>query len=343
MSAYIVRRLVLLPLILFGVVLLIFLMLTQLSPSVRAALYVSDIPKTPHGLEDIIIKYGLNDPVPVQFGRYIKQIAHGDLGFSKTGKQPVADLIKHRLPATAELAIYASIIIIFLGIRLGIVAALKHNKWQDQVLRAGSIIGTSSPTFVYGLLALLVFAAMLHLLPAGNRLSPQYQAVVDGPAWHPLTNMYTVDSLLNGRIDVFGDSVQHLILPVLILAVVGLATELRVTRSSMLETLRQDYVRTARAKGMPEHDVIQKHARPNAMLPVVTIASLSFIFLLNGAAITETVFNWPGVGKSFVDAATNLDIVTVLGMTLFFATLLIVGNLIVDVLYAYLDPRVRLN
>jgi peptide/nickel transport system permease protein len=343
MSAYIIRRLLILPFIVFAVTLMIFAMMSQVSPTQRAALYVSDIPKTKDGLQKIIEKYGLDDPIPVQYFRWVKQIATGDLGYSKTGKESVMEVIQHRFPATLELALFASALIILLGVRLGIVAALRHNKWPDQTLRLFSIVGTSVPTFVIGLVLLMVFAAVLQWLPAGDRLSVQSQGLVDGPTWHGYTQLYTIDSLLNGNVNVFVDAVRHLLLPVLTLAIISVAVLMRVTRSSMLDTLRQDYVRTARAKGLTEHVVIQKHARPNAMLPVVTLAGLTVAGLLSGAVITETVFNWPGIGQKTVQAATNLDLVTVLGLTMFFAVILIIANLVVDILYALIDPRVRLS
>lgn len=343
MTAYIVRRLAILPFILFSVTLLIFAMMSTLTPNQRAALYVSDIPKTKNGLQAIIDKYGLDEPIHVQYFHWLRQLARGDLGFSKTGKEPVTAVIKHRLPATLELGFYSALLIVLVGVQLGILAALKHNRWQDQSLRVFSILGTSSPTFMIGLLLLMVFAAGLGWLPAGDRLSVQAQRIVDSSGWRSVTEFYTLDALLNRNLFVFTDAIQHLLLPVLTLSIVSWAVLVRVTRSSMLDTLRQDYVRTARAKGLSERSVTQRHARPNAMLPVVTLAGLLIIGLMNGAAITETVFNWPGLGQKTVQAAQNLDLVTVLGLTMFFATLLIIGNLVVDVLYAYIDPRVRLG
>jgi peptide/nickel transport system permease protein len=301
------------------------------------------MPKTAGGFQKIIDKYGLDDPIHIQYIHWVGELARGNLGFSKTGKESVADVIRNHLPATAELAIYASILIIIFGVRLGILAALRHNKLPDQLLRVFSILGTSTPIFVLGLLGIMIFASYLHWLPTGGRLDPAYQRIVDGPTWHTITGMYSFDSILNANAGVFFNSVEHLILPVLSLTYISLAVMMRVTRSSMLDTLRQDYVRTARAKGLGERSVIQKHARPNAMLPVVTLAGLTVVGLLNGAAITETVFTWPGLGKRTVEAALNLDVVTVLGMTLFAAVVLIIGNLIVDILYAYIDPRVRLS
>ena len=247
------------------------------------------------------------------------------------------------MPASFELGIWATIPIILLGVWFGVLAALNHNKLIDHTLRILSIIGTSTPSFVMGLLLLMIFAARLGWFPTGERLTPANRMLVDSPEWISVTRMYTVDSIINLNPGVWLDAVHHLVLPVITLAYISLAVMMRVMRSSMLDTLRQDYVRTARAKGLAYRRVVRKHARPNALLPIVTIGGGLLIGLLNGAAITETVFNWPGLGRRFVAAAANLDIITVLGFALFNGFLLIIGNLIVDVLYATIDPRVRLN
>ena len=344
MTSYIIRRILIMPVILFGVTLLIFAMLTQLSPTQRASLYVADVPKRQAEMDKLIKQYGLDDPVPEQYFRWIKGAAQGDLGFSKTGKEPVFDVIRRRLPATLELALMAALPILFIGVRLGVIAATHQNKPTDHILRIGSIIGTSMPSFVLGLMLLMFFAARLGWFPTGERLTTVNQQTVDNAIeWTSYTRMYTVDSLLNGRLDIFLDALRHLVLPVIALSYISWAILVRVTRASMLETMRQDYVRTARAKGLSESAVVMKHARPNALLPVVTIGGGILVSLMNGVAITETIFNYPGLGKRFIDAATNLDVVTVLGFTLFNGMFLIAGNLVVDVLYAYLDPRVRLT
>ncbi len=343
MTSYIIRRLFITPFILFGVTLLIFAMLSQLSPAQRVSLYVADVPKRAGELERLIAEHGLDDPVHEQYFRWISNAARGDLGYSNTGKEPVATVIWRRIPATLELALIAALPILFIGVRLGVLAAINHNRLVDHILRIGSIVGTSTPSFILGLLLLMYFAANLGWFPTGERLTPTNQQVVDtATQWTAYTRMYTVDSLLNGRLDIFFDALRHLVLPVITLSYISWAILVRVTRASMLETLRQDYVRTARAKGLPEREVFLKHARPNALLPVVTIGGGILVNLMNGVAITETIFNYPGLGKRFIDAATNLDVVTVLGFTLFNGMFLIVGNLVVDVLYAYLDPRVRL-
>ncbi len=343
MTTYIIRRTLILPFTLFGLTILIFGMISLLPLGVRAALYTPDIPKKPGDLARTIATYGLDDPIHIQYGRWIGKLLNGDLGFSQTGKESVAKVIFDHLPATAELALWAIVPIVFIGINLGVIAALRHNQPIDHVLRIFSIIGTSLPAFMAGLLLLMFFAVYLGWLPTGGRLTPQLQRVVDNPAWFEATGMYTVDSLLNGRLDVFVDALKHIVMPVVTLSYISWAILMRITRSSMLETLRQDYVNTARSKGLAESVVIRKHARPNAMLPVTTIAGAQLIGLLGGAPITETVFHWPGIGKRFVDAAANLDVITVLGFMMFSGTVLVVGNLLIDLLYAWMDPRVRYN
>jgi peptide/nickel transport system permease protein len=353
MLTYIIRRLLLVPFLLFGVTILIFGMLQFLDPSERAALYVRGDPKA-NQIEAAITKYCLDCPIPVQYmnwlvgkvdsttGERAGGILYGDFGWSKTGSQPVASLIARRFPNTLDLTIWAVAPVILVGIWLGVQAAVHHNGFIDQAARVFSIIGTSFPTFVFGLLMLMFFYANLGWFPPG-RLSDQYNVVVSSPQFTHYTSLLTFDALLNGRFDIFLDALRHMFLPILTLSYISWATFLRVTRSSMLETLRQEYVTTARAKGLPERDVIYKHAQPNAMLPVVTLAGFQVVGLLAGVIITETVFDYPGIGSAAAQASAQLDVVTVLGFALFNGLILIVANLIVDVLYAVVDPRVRLS
>lgn len=354
MTTYIIRRLLLVPLLLFGVTILIFGMLQFLTPVERSALYVREIPKNERQISSIILKYGLDKPLYVQYWRWLVGttdpvsgernggILYGDFGWSRTGSQPVVNLIKTRFPNTLDLTLWAVGPVILVGIWLGVQAAVHHNGFIDQAGRMFSIIGTSFPTFVFGLLVLMIFYANLQWFPPG-RLSTGMNAVVSADSFKSYTTLLTIDSLLNGRFDVFIDALRHMILPVLTLSYISWATFLRVTRSSMLETLRQEYVTTARAKGLPERDVIYKHARPNAMIPVITLAGFQVVGLLGGVVITETVFDYPGIGKAAAQAAQQLDVVTVLGFALFNGLVLIVANLVVDVLYAVIDPRVRLS
>jgi peptide/nickel transport system permease protein len=342
MVAYVIRRLMILPIILFGVTLLIFGMMSFLEPAQRASLYVQAIPKGAGELDEIIEKYGLDDPMYVQYFRWLNGVLHGDLGFSKTGKAPVLDTIKRYIPASFELAIWAAVPLVWIGIQLGVISALHHNKLVDQVMRVFAIVGWSFPTFVFGLLVLMIFYAKLQWFPAG-RLSEWANQVVLSDEFTRYTGMNTLDALLNLRLDVFWDAARHLVLPVITLSYVSWALILRVTRSSMLEVLRADYVTTARSKGLKEGVVIDKHAKPNALIPVATVSGIVMIGLMSGVVITETVFNYRGLGWWVATSAGQLDVISVLGFSLFYGALVVCGNLVVDVMYAYLDPRVRLE
>jgi peptide/nickel transport system permease protein len=354
MTNFIIRRLLLVPVLLFGVTILIFAMLQFLSPVERSALYIRDVPKNPNAIEGVIKQYGLDKPIYVQYWKWMTGVVNpttgerkggilfGDFGYSRVASQPVADLIKNRFPNTLDLTLWAVAPVILVGIWLGVQAAVHQNGIIDQAARIFSIVGTSFPTFVFGLLVLMIFYANLKWFPPG-RVSDWANQVIRGASFHHYTSLLTFDALLNGRFDVFLDALRHMFLPILTLSYISWATFLRVTRSSMLETLRMEYVTTARAKGLPERDVIFKHAQPNAMLPVVTLAGFQVIGLLGGVVITETVFVYPGIGSAAAQAASQLDVVTVLGFALFNGFILIVSNLVVDVLYAFIDPRVRLS
>jgi peptide/nickel transport system permease protein len=342
MITYIFRRLLILPLILIGLSVLIFGMLQFLDPAERAALYVHNIPKTPDALNLIIQKYGLNQPIYVQYENWLVQMLHGNLGWSITAQMPVLTAIETYFPATFELALWSFVPIIVGGIWLGMQAAIHHDGLIDQLARVFSIVGYSFPTFVFGLLMLMIFYANLQWFPPG-RLSDWASAIVYSSAFHSYTGMVTIDALLNGRFDIFLNALRHLFLPALTLSYVNWALILRVARSSMLEVIGQDYITTARSKGLTERTIINTHARPNAMIPVTTVGGLLLIGLMNGVVITETVFNYHGMGYFFASAALNFDAVSVLGVTIFDGTLLILANLVVDVLYGYLDPRIRLG
>jgi len=353
MLAYMIRRLLLLPLIVLGVTILIFAMIQLLNPYQRASLYVKDATqlKDPKQLEKIIELEGLNDPIPLQYVRWLQKVFRGDLGYSETAKRPVLEALRTRFPATLELALYALLPLILGGIFLGVLAAVRHNQFVDQFTRFMSITGYAFPTFVLGLLLLMIFYAKLGWFPSG-RLSDWAQCVVNNDSHCPFpssvpfvryTYMNTVDGLLNRRFDIFIDALKHLVLPVVTLSYVSWALLVRITRSSMLETLRQDYVTVARAKGQREFIVILKHAARNALIPVATISGLTFVGLLSGAVITETIFEYEGMGKFAAEAASQLDLAAVLGFTLFITALLVVMNLIVDLLYVFIDPRVKLE
>jgi peptide/nickel transport system permease protein len=354
MTNYIIRRLLIMPITLIGVTILIFGMLSFLDPVERSALYVRDIPHNEAALDGIIKRYGLDDPIYVQYWHWLVGrkdpvsdtirggILRGDFGFSRSASEPVGDLLRRRFPATVELALFTIPVIIVIGVWLGITAAVNHNKFIDQLARVFAIMGHSLPSFIFALLVLMIFYANLGWFPPG-RISDWANAVIRSPSWHSYTKLITVDALLNARVDIFLDALRHLILPVIVLSTISWATYLRVTRSSMLETLRQEYVVTARAKGLKESDVINGHARPNALIPVATLGGFTVAGLLGGAVLTETVFNFPGIGQAAGEAAAQLDVIAVLSFTLLAGLILIVANLVVDVMYAFLDPRVRLS
>ena len=345
MLTYIMRRLLMLPLVLVGVTLLIFALLQLLSPFSRLAMFVTDpnqLKQGPEQLQEMVEALGLDDLVWVQYGRWLNEVFHGDLGWSESARQPVVSALASRLPGTLELALYAVIPVIFGGIWLGKLTAVHQNRPFDHVGRVFAIVGWSFPTFVFGLLAIMIFYGVLNWFPPG-RLSIAGARIVNSDAFTAYTGLHTIDGILNGNWVVVGDAFRHLIMPVISLSYLSWALIMRVMRSSMLEAMRQDYVTTARAKGLDERTVINKHARRNALLPVTTIAGTMFAGLMGGVVITETVFNRPGLGRFAASAATQLDIPSVLGFALFNGVLFVLMNLIVDVLYAYFDPRVRLE
>jgi len=342
MIAYIIRRLLLLPIVLIGLSFLLFAMMQLLSPRDRLGTYVRDpaqLKQGPEVLKQLMEKYGLNDPIWVQYSRWLKNVLHGNLGYSESANMEVMQAIKRFLPATAQLAMFAVIPVIFGGIWLGVLSAVHHNGIIDHTTRIIALTGWSLPTFVMGLLLLMLF---YRWFPPGE-LSIWAARIVDSPQFIRYTGMNAIDAILNGNLAVLGDALRHLVLPVFTLAYIQWALLLRVMRSSMLETLRQDYITTARAKGLKEKVVIKKHARANALLPVITIAGVMVAGLLRGVVITETIFNYHGLGLFAVQAAQQLDFPAIIGFALFTGLLMIVANLVVDLLYAYIDPRVKLG
>lgn len=345
MLNFIARRLLFLPAVLFALTLMIFSMMMLLSPVQRLAVYAPD-PSFMKGGADFVAaqieKYGLNDPFLVQYGRWIRNLLHGNLGWSESFSMPVGQALVQLFPATAELALLAFLPIIFGAIWLGSKAAIHHNDPLDHTIRVFTILGWSFPTYVFALLMLMVFYGWLDWFPSG-RLSYWASMEVNSDAFTSYTGMNILDAILNGNWPIFVDAIRHMVLPVITLAYVWWAGMVRIMRSSMLETLRQDYVTTARAKGLSERDVNNRHARRNALLPVITIAGLIVAQLMGGLVITETIFDYHGLGQFAARAAQNLDFPAVLGFALYFAVILVFANLVVDLLYAILDPRVKVG
>jgi peptide/nickel transport system permease protein len=324
----------------FGVTVFIVLLMQLLTPYQRAAAFVTSEQQM-NQIDSIIVQYGLNDPWYQQYGRWIGEVFQGNLGYSRTTSEPVMTTLLKRFPPTLELALLSVFPIIGVGVWLGTAAALHRDRMIAQVTRVMSILGWSLPTFVLGIWLLVIFYGLLVWFEPG-RLSTSIQVELAGnPDFVRYTRMMTIDGLLNGRIDIFWDALMHLVLPVITLATVSSAQIMRVMRSSLLDALGQDYVRTAHAKGLSKDVVNMKHARRNALIPVITLAGFTIIGLVNGVVITETIFNLPGLGAWAASAALNLDYAAVLGFAMFTAILVVFANLLVDVLYGIVDPRIR--
>ncbi len=342
LRAYLVRRLLLLIPVLFGVTVFIFGVTMLFSPTQRATLYVSD-PRQLADLPAVIQLYGLDQPVWRQFATWFGHVISGNLGWSKIVSMPVWEAIWHYLPASLELAIFATPVIIFVGIRLGTAAAAHKDKPPDHMTRVAAIVGWSLPTFWLGLLLLMIFYGIFRGFLPPERLSIDMNIVVNSEAFERYTHINTIDAILNLNGPVLVDALRHLILPVITLSVVNVAFIMRLMRSSMLEALGKGYILTAKAKGLAQSVVVNKHARRNALIPVITVSGYLFAGLANGVVITETIFQYKGIGWWAWQAAVNLDIPGVLGFALFNAVLFVLVNLVVDVLYTRVDPRVRLG
>ncbi|MEZ0231068.1 MAG: ABC transporter permease [Planctomycetota bacterium] len=281
-------------------------------------------------IEAIDKKYGYDRPFPVQYGRYVTRVATGDLGDCWIHERPVWEELKERFPATIELACCAMVIATVLGVTLGVVAAVKPRGFVDWAIMLVALVGLSMPIFWLGVLLQLQF-------PINQRLDYDN---INFPEW---SGFYVVDAIAARDGAQLLEVLRHLALPSLALATIPLATTARLTRSSLLETLQQDYIRTARAKGLPPHRVVLKHGLRNALIPIVTALGLQLAALLGGAVLTETVFSWPGVGSYIVEAAVNKDLPALQGAVLVVSLVYIVANLLVDLSYGLIDPRVRLE
>ncbi len=280
-------------------------------------------------------RWGLDEPLPMQYVYYLRNLLRGDMGESISKRRPVVDELQQRVPATIELTLFGMGFAILIGLPLGIVSALRHDRWPDHLARFVTLIGTSVPVFWLGLLLLYIFFYRLHWLPGPGRLDVGMQPP------NTITGMVTLDALLQGDWDVFGAALKRIILPSVVLGAYAMGIIARMLRSSLLAALGDDYVRTARAKGLIERHVVAGHALRNALIPTVTVFGLTFASLLAGAVLTETIFSWPGIGGFAVTAALKLDYPGLLGVTLVVAVVYVMVNLFVDILYGILDPRIR--
>ena len=280
-------------------------------------------------------RLGLDDPLPVQYLVFLKDAARGDLGDSIVTGRPVVSELLERLPATFELVAFAMLIAILVGVPVGVISAVRQYSLLDKVASVTALTGISMPIFWLAMILIVIFGVNLELLPFPGRLGPT-------TAITSITGLVLVDSLLTLNFAGFWDGLLHLIMPAIALGTIPMAVVMRMTRSSMLEVMGEDYVRTARAKGVVPWRVVFKHSLRNAMLPTVTVIGLQVGLLMGGAIITETIFSWPGVGQIAYESVSRRDYAMIQGVVLYGAALFVLVNLIVDVLYAVLDPRVRL-
>ena len=332
MLRFVVRRLLLLVPILLGVSLLVFGWIRALPGSPAEALLGEHA--TPQAIAQIRRQYGLEKPLYVQYWNYVKTLAHGNLGTSITTQRTVTYELRHRFPATVELALSAMLFSIVVGIPIGFLAAKRYGSVFDHLSLVGSLIGISIPIFFLGLILKYVFAVKLGWLPSIGR----EDVLATRP--HP-TNFYLLDAILNGDPGGLWDAVKHLILPAIALGSIPLAIVARITRAAVLDVQNEDYVRTARAKGLAPIVVDSRHVMRNALLPVSTIIGLQTGLLLSGAVLTETIFAWPGIGSWLKDAIFNRDYPVLQGGVLFVAIVFVVVNLLVDISYAIINPRIR--
>ncbi len=279
-------------------------------------------------------KFGWDESLALQYGRYLSRTVQGDLGESMVTRRAVAAELGERFPATMELALVAMLLAVLVGVPLGIVAAARHNTWVDLSAMLVALGGVSMPVFWLGLMMIYVLAVRLDLFPTSGRLS-------SGMVLVDRTHLHLVDSLLARDLPAFKDALHHLVLPAVALSTIPASIIARIARSAMLDVLGQDYIRTARAKGLGERAVVLRHALANALLPVVTVIGLQTGYLLSGAVLTETIFSWPGVGSWMVNAISSNDLPVVQGGVLVFAIVFVLINLLVDISYAWLDPRIR--
>jgi peptide/nickel transport system permease protein len=335
MGTFILRRLLLMVVVLLGMSVITF-SLTHLVPGNPARLLAGQ-----HASEEevhaVSVLYGLDRPVPTQFWIYMSGLLHGDLGMSLTNRRPVMEDLRQYLPASAELTSAAVLLVVLVGLPVGLMAGVRRGKPSDHVLRLISVGGVSMPIFWFGIILQIVFYKQLQLLPIGGRLG-----ILDAEPTQ-VTGFYLIDTLLDGDLQTFGSALVHLILPAATLAAGSLAVVTRMMRATVIEVLDADHVRTARAKGLSPATVLRRHVFRNALIPTTTVLGLQVGALLAGSVLTEVVFNWPGIGLYAVNAIKNLDYPAIMGVTLVISIIYVFVNLMVDIAYVLLDPRIGLG
>jgi len=331
---FVIRRLLLLVPILIGLSILVFLWIRALPGGPAQSLLGERA--TEETVREIEAQYGLDDPIHVQYFRYVENVVRGDFGVSIRSRRPVSEELGERFPATIELALAAMLFSVVLGIPLGFFAAKRYGTIFDHGSLLASLLGVSIPIFFLAILLKYIFAIQLGLLPTVGRQDVLIN--IDHP-----TNFYVLDAIIAGNPEAFWDAIEHLILPAIALGTIPLAIIARITRASVLDVQNEDYVRTARAKGLPPRTVDRRHVLRNALLPISTIIGLQVGLLLSGAVLTETVFAWPGMGTWLVEAIENRNYPVLQGGILFLAVVFVLVNLLVDLSYALINPRIRVS
>jgi len=332
----------------FIVTLILFFIILQLPVEMRVQVYLPSF--NPHITEEeyerfvehFIERYGLDKPLHIQYVNWMRNLVQGQWGYSPTWQQSVLEGLQQHAPATIELALFAMIPSTILALILGRLAARHQNRFPDYIVRAVAFTGWAFPSFILGLILMNVFYAWLHWFPP-ERLSVWASSIVNSDDFRAYTGMHTVDALLNGNLRLLWDAVRHLVLPGLTLAVVQWALLVRIMRASLLEVLKEEYITTARAKGLRERKVVNLHAGRNAVLPVISTAGVATSMLLSGVVVIEMLFNFNGIGRWAIQAILQSDIPVAVGFALFSCTVTVLASLAADILYAVVDPRVRLD
>jgi peptide/nickel transport system permease protein len=334
---YVAKRLALMVLVLLGVSIISFVVV-RVVPSSPEAMLVGAHAR-PEEMAKARVELGLDKPIYVQYLIYVESIIHGDLGISLKTKRPVLQDLWTYWPATFELTTVAMVIAVIIGVPLGVVSAVRKDSFVDHFSRVFALSGVSIPIFWMGMLLQLVFFSSLRVLPLSGRIDADVMYSYPVTA---VTGVYLFDTLITGNIVAFVSCLKHIFLPAITLAYASLATTTRMTRSSMLEVLRENYARAARSFGLPERTVVYKLCLRNALIPTITVVGLSYGVALGGTFLVESIFGWPGLGLYMAEALVSFDYPAIVGVTLLYACLYVIVNLIVDLLYAFVDPRVRL-
>jgi peptide/nickel transport system permease protein len=350
---YVIKRLLLLIPVLFGVTILTYVLSFSVGDPIASYVGARQDRLTPEFLQRYREQLGLNEPIWIQYLKYVERLFRGDWGYSPTfAKRPVLEILRDRFPATVELAIFATVIALSIGIPLGIVSAVRQDKLPDHLSRIFALSGVSIPIFWLALMLQVLVITINQTFPFLPEI-PYYERYnvnkyITTPKTTlfgtiPATGFLILDSFFAPNLDLFIDAVAHVMLPSFVLSWATMAILQRMTRMSMVETLRQDYILLAKSKGLRERVIIYKHALRNAIIPTLTVAGLALAGLLGGAVLTETIFSWPGIGFVAARAVLGLDLAAIQGFTILSAIIYVVSNLVVDILYAYIDPRIRFD